>query len=210
MTNEKNQVLSVVNHPFKAFETKDVTEIRQLYVKMLSNEVVSAPTRKLYRRSLIIDYHVEFPDFRRSQDICFNYRYYRHIRSLRIIEYVGYNYRRPTNSLGAKFRKDYYKTVAALYSDILKMYDAWSMECDKLSLSNYFFKYRISPMLQQYATAGWNIKECVEEANLHEIIATCKPKGAHLKMMRLFIMLKMYRTASMIAKMLLKYRRSKI
>lgn len=210
MTDEKEHVLSVVNCPFKAFESKDVTEIRQLYVKMLTNEVVSAPTRKLYRHSLITEHHIDFPDFRRSQDICFNYRYYRHIRSLRTIEYVGYNYRRPTNSLGARFRKDYYKTVAALYSDILKMYDEWSMECDKHSLCNYFFKYRISPMLQQYATAGWDIKECVEEANLHEIIATCKPKGAHLKMMRLFIMLKMYRTASMIAKMLLKYRRSKM
>lgn len=210
MTNEKNQVLSVVNHPFKAFETKDVTKIRQIYVTMLSNEVVSAPTRKLYRRSLIIDHHVEFPDFRRSQDICFNYRYYRHICSLRIIEYVGYNYRRPTNSLGARFRKDYYKTVAALYSDILKMYDAWSMECDKLSLSNYFFKYRISPMLQQYATAGWNIKECVEETNLHEIIETCRPKETHLKLMRFFIMQKMYRTASITARMLLRYRSSKM
>ena len=210
MTDEKDQVLSVVNCPFKAFESKDLTKIRQVYIKMLSDEVVSAPTRKLYRRSLIIDHHIEFPDFRRSQDICFNYRYYSHIRSLRIVEYVGYNYRRPTDSLGARFKKDYYKTVAALYNDILKMYDEWNMECDKLSLCNYFFKYRISPILQQYAATGWDIKECVEEADLHEIIATCRPKETHLKLMRLFIMHKMYKTASMMAKMLLKYRRSKM
>lgn len=210
MTDEKGQVLSVVNCPFETFESKDLTKIRQLYINMLSNEVVSAPTRKLYLCSLIADHHVEFPDFRRSQDICFNYRYYRHIRSLRIIDYVGYNYRRPTNSLGARFRKDYYKTVSALYSDILKMYDAWRMKCDKLNLCNYFFRYRISPMLQQYATAGWDINECVEETNLHEIIAICRPKGIHLKLMRNLIIHKMYRTASMVAKMLLRYRRSKM
>lgn len=207
LTDDNDNILRIEKNPCDDFESKDITKIRQLYIKMLTSEVVSAPTRKLYRYSIIQDQHVEFPDFRRSQDICFNYRYYHHISSLRLISYIGYNYRRPAKSLGSKFRRDYYKTISTLYSDIKKMYNEWGMEYDKFTLCNYFFRYRISPLLQQYAATGWNIKDFTEDGVIHEIILNCHPKGMHLKLMRTLILKKKYYAASLLSKLLLKYRK---
>ena len=88
--------------------------VRHAYMRMLLTGVVSNPTQKLYKLSVIRGNQVEFPPLKRSQDIVFNYRYYSCIQSLRLISYSGYCYRAMPAQTAGKSHADYYKTIIFL------------------------------------------------------------------------------------------------
>ena len=167
-------------------------EVREVFMRMLEMLVVSNPTQKLYKMALIREYNVQFPDLRRSQDIVYNYRYYDHISSLRLIDYSGYNYRKNFQGSIVKAQPEYYKTIVLLYNDYSSLYQMWSMPFPEQEMSDLFFRERLNSYFQKMVGQNLNFTEAVENPVIHKIIQTSRPKQLHLRITRHLLSSKSY------------------
>ena len=127
------------------FEVEEITlknkfDVRAKYLDLRNKMLLSAPTQKLFKRSVILDNMVEFPDLRRSQDIVFNYRYYDKIDSLAVINYCGYQYRIEESDYVLRLPIDYINTIKLIYHDIKALHEKWGIVYDEskaVILTNY-------------------------------------------------------------------------
>ena len=167
-------------------------EVRQAFMRMLEMLVVSNPTQKLYKISLIQKYNIQFPDLRRSQDIVFNYRYYNHISSLRLIEYSGYNYRKNFQASIGNVEPDYYKTMVLLYNDYMSLYQMWSLPFPEQKMADWFLRERLNSYLQKMVGQKLDYREAVENPVIIKVIQTSRPQKKHLRITRRLLLSKSY------------------
>lgn len=139
---ESNGKMTETVLPLKQEKFYELEAVRKAYLPLYFDEAVSAPTRKLYKKKIIDKFAVEFPALRRSQDIVFNYRYYRWIESAVVISDVSYHYRVDDASYLLKLKEGYDITIAILFNGILEMHEFWGMEIpaeEMKRLLNRFF-----------------------------------------------------------------------
>lgn len=184
--------------------------VRQAFMRMLEKLVVSNPTQKLYKISLIREYNIQFPDLRRSQDIVFNYRYYNHISSLRLIEYSGYNYRKNYQASIGNVEPDYYKTIILLYNNYVSLYQMWSLPFPEQKMSDWFFRERLNSYFQKMVAQNLDITEAVEDPVICKIIQTASPKTLHLRITRRLLVLKSYTLLNYFLKLIVILKRKHI
>ena len=103
-------------------------DVRNKYCLLFNKYMVCAPTKTLYKTNIIKEHNITFPDLRRSQDIVFNYRYYDHISSVRILNYHGYCYRIEFSQLLNRLKPDYYKTIKLLFKEVKALHERWHQE----------------------------------------------------------------------------------
>ena len=167
-------------------------EVRQAFMRMQESLVVFDPTQKLYKMSLIREKNIQFPELRRSQDIVFNYRYYNHISSLRLIEYSGYNYRKNFQESIVKAQPEYYKTIVLLYNDYRSLYQMWFMPFPEQKMSDMFFRERLNSYFQKMVGQNLDFTEAVENPVIYKIIQSSRPKQLHLRITRHLLSSKSY------------------
>ncbi|MBR4644083.1 MAG: glycosyltransferase family 2 protein [Bacteroidaceae bacterium] len=177
--------------------------VRQAYMRMLRTGVVSNPTQKLFKLSVIREHQVEFPPLKRSQDIVFNYRYYSSVQSLRLISYSGYYYRAMPTQTAGKSHADYYKTIIYLYNDLQAMYQSWGMAFPEQEMCNWFFHVRIYSNLQKSVAQRWDMARLLEDTTILHIVQTAKPSVSYLKMTRQLVLSRSYRMLKLFLKLIL-------
>ena len=106
---------------------KGRNNVREMYMDFLAEGKLGAPTSKLFKAKLIKERNIQFPDLRRSQDIVFNYRYYDVISSIYISDCTAYNYRIIEDVQNLKLKRDYYKTLSLIYSEIMELLSKWNI-----------------------------------------------------------------------------------
>ena len=185
--NQDGHVIRVNRKHYNEETITNQQNVRIAYMRMLEMGVVSNPTQKLYKLALIRKHGVEFPPLRRSQDVAFNYRYYQHIHSLRLIPYNGYNYRLVLQH-ASKTPSDYGETIRQLYSDCQSMYKDWGLPFPEQEMCNFFFRVRLYSHLQKAAVQDWNIAKLVEEPVVWHIIETARPTTPYLKFTKKLIL----------------------
>jgi len=184
--------------------------VRQAFMRMLEKLVISNPTQKLYKISLIREHNIQFPDLRRSQDIVFNYRYYNHISSLCLIDYSGYNYRKNFQASIGNVESDYYKTIVLLYNDYMSLYKNWSLPFPEQKMADWFFRERINSYLQKMVAQKLDYREAVENPVIGKIIQTSRPQKKHLRITRHLLLSKSYRLLNYFLFLILKLKRNHI
>lgn len=177
--------------------------VRHAYMRMLIMGVVSNPTQKLFKLSVIRENKVEFPPLKRSQDIVFNYRYYSCIQSLRLISYSGYNYRAMPTQTAGKSHADYYKTIIFLYNDLQAMYQSWGMAFPEQKMCNWFFRVRIYSNLQKSVAQGWDMAYLLDDTTIRHIVQTAKPSTSYLKMTQWLALSRSYKMLKLFLKLIL-------
>ena len=177
--------------------------VRQAYMRMLRMGVVSNPTQKIFKLSVIRENQVEFPPLKRSQDIVFNYRYYSHIQSLRLISYSGYYYRAMPAQTTGKSHSDYYKTILFLYNDLKALYLSWNMPFPEKEMCDWFFRVRIYSNLQKAVAQKWDMTCLVEEPTIRHIVKTTKPATFYLRITRQLVLLRTYKLLKLFLKLIL-------
>lgn len=192
LCDENGDIVRIAPKYYKNETIVGQQEVRQVFMRMLEKHVVSNPTQKLYRMLLIQEHNIQFPDLRRSQDIVFNYRYYNHISSLRLIDYSGYNYRKNLQASIGKIEPDYYKTIVLLYNDYMSLYQRWSLPFPEEKMSEWFFSVRVNSYLQKMVGKKQDFTEAVEDPVIHRIIQTTRPKKFNLRVMRRLLLSKSY------------------
>jgi len=177
--------------------------VRHAYMQMLRTGVVSNPTQKLFKLSVIRENQVAFPSLKRSQDIVFNYRYYSCVQSLRLISYSGYNYRYMPTQLAGKSPADYCQTIIILYNDIQSMYQSWGMAFPEQEMCNWFFRVRIYTFLQIVVEQGGDISSLLDDPTIWHIVQTAKPSTSYLKMTRRLALSRSYKMLKLFLKLIL-------
>lgn len=155
-------------------------EARENYLTILNQGLVSGPWGKLFKHSVIKENGVEFPDFRRSQDIVFNYRYYNHIKSAKIIDYYGYNYRVFHSKVKAKVLPHYYKILETIYTDVKEMLHSWGKDGDIVPLANHIM-IRMYGHLQGRVANELPLEEVMNDPIATEIASTAKINDIHIQ-----------------------------
>lgn len=201
--NNKGEVKKITHKHFKDESINGQEAVRNAYMRMLRTAVVSAPTQKLYKLSIIRENSVEFPALRRSQDIVFNYRYYNHIRSLRLISYSGYYYRDMPTQTAGKSHADYYKTILFLYNDLKVLYQSWNMPFPEKEMCDWFFRVRIYSNLQKAVAQKWDMTCLVEEPSIRYIVKATTPSTFYLRITRQLVLLRKYNLLKLFLKLIL-------
>ena len=204
LCDSQGKVVKTEPRHYKDESINEKQEARQAFVRMLREAVVSAPTQKLYKLSIIREHQVEFPSLRRSQDIVFNHRYYNYICSLRLIAYSGYNYRRIEQQATGKVEPDYYKTIVQLYNDYVSLYQSWGIPFPKQEMAEWFFRVRIYSYMQKMAGRKQDFREAAEDSTIRAIVLSALPKGFHLQLTKRLLLSKSYKTLSLFLKLILK------
>lgn len=179
-------------------------DVRKAYMRMLRIAVVSAPTEKLYKMSLIRENSIEFPALKRSQDIVFNYRYYNHITSVRLVSYSGYYYRDMPPQTAGKSHADYYKTIILLWNELKAMFHSWKMDFPEQEMCEWFFHKRIYSNLRKAVAQGWDMTLLVEEPTIRHIIERTKPAAQHLKLIKRLVMTRSYKSLAIFLKIIIR------
>lgn len=204
LCDNKGKVVKTKSQHYKDETINGQQEVRLAFMRMLREAVVSDPTQKLYKHSIIREHQVEFPSLRRSQDIVFNHRYYNHISSLRLIAYSGYNYRQSVTQALGKVEPDYYKTIVLLYNNYVSLYQSWGMPFPEQEMADWFFRVRIYSYLQKMAGRKQDFREAVENPVIHKIILSAHPRRLHLQLTRYLLLSKSYKMLSLFLTLILK------
>ena len=191
--NNDGKPVKVIPMHYEEESIVGISNVRNAYMRMLRENVVGAPTQKLYKLSLIKQFNIVFPDFKRSQDVVFNYRYYNYVKSIRLISYSGYNYRVLLRDSSGRSNADYYKIILAVYNDYKEMYKSWGMDFPEQEVCDFLFSIRIYSNFQRCASQKWDIKSIAEEPTIHHIISTAKPYAFYMTITKWLILMRQYK-----------------
>ncbi len=188
VTCQKNGKITHVNKlHYKDEAIINQQDLRKAFMRMIELSVVSAPTQKLYKSTIIRKYDISFPPFRRSQDVAFNYSYYNHISSLRLIAYSGYNYRLILQNDG-KTPLNYREVINRLYKVCQSMYAEWNIPFPEQEMCNFFFRARIYSHLQNATIHNWSIPEFIKDPIIWHITEIARPDKWYLKVAQKLIL----------------------
>lgn len=128
--NEEGCRYSQETQEFFDAEFKSVDAVRKAWFKIRSMNIslLNTPWNKIYKKSIIDQYDITYPDLRRAQDAVFNLYYYDHISSLKIIEQSLYQYNsNDITRVGNKFPKDVYKCFIEYNRVMEEIITGWEM-----------------------------------------------------------------------------------
>lgn len=161
-------------------------DVREHYVDLFLKEAVCAPTRILYKRSIITENGISFPDLRRSQDIVFNYNYYDKVESLVASSKTHYHYRIESGTYLQKQKQDYYKTIELMYRDIKAYLKKWEITVPKdtmIRFENRFFVL-IAYYIESCITQKHSYKQIFENESMTEIASSSAPIDLYHKLLK--------------------------
>lgn len=160
--------------------------------KLIPRLIGSSPNKKdsipmsscstIYSMDIIKKYNLSFVSEREwiSEDILFNIEYYLYAQKVKVIQYIGYNYRVNSNSLTTKYISNRFEQCKAMYAkevDLLNEHEIYDITKERLN--RQFFNYlrmcfaqtrrSISGLSFSHAIA--NIKKICKDELVKSIIA---------------------------------------
>lgn len=106
------------------------SDVREMWFELrkLNISLLNTPWNKIYRRNIILDNNIRFPNLRRAQDAVFNMHYYDKIQSLSVVNQQYYQYSlNDENLVGKKFPKDAYQCFYYLDHVMVETIKSWGM-----------------------------------------------------------------------------------
>lgn len=170
-----------------------IAEARQKYLELLEANLIASPWGKLYKMEIIKKNNVCFPSYHRMQDIVFNCRYYNHISNVKVIPYIGYNYRVEYEKRLRRTSSKNSQTLIILIYDEMRMFleMKWKLGKDR-RLETYLLNYVIAGV-ERNRLFHIEQKELLHNRNLQKIVRASRPHSSIKKIFRfLFIRKKAY------------------
>lgn len=186
------------NKPVLRYTT--VSECREHFPEiMFVQHHLDGPICKLFRMSTIKENGVEFPAYRRSQDMVFNFRYFKHISSVSVISDHTYNIRYeypPKNNRGRIFT-GYNEIVAKIYNELSQQIQSWNLCSDyQTAFHTWSFVYLYSFLCK--SVAAGTPYDYIKEEPYRTIILKARPKLKHQVMVRFCLIHNWYPLANIL------------
>lgn len=164
----------------------DYPGFKSEYLKLYREGVIGSPTKKVYLKRIIDQYNIVFPDFRRSQDIVFNYRYFNHCENARVISYKGYYYRIEPKDRLLRLKEDYYETLNYIVRDVRKLYSSWASEVPEIEIANtYVYIYMAN--IESNVIANRDVSKMIHNDEVKYIFNTTNISRIDVLLTKIFI-----------------------
>lgn len=184
--NFNKNVHTSINRNVKHEFFSNIEDVRKHYIHLYLNELINAPHRILYKRKIIIDNDIKFPDLRRSQDIVFNYRYYNYVTSIYVDSNIYYHYRIEEKVYLHKLKKEYVDTIKLIYNDICELLKKWKVNISEKEWQQFNNNFLV--MLGYYIEARILNKEdfsiVYNDKVLEGILEASKPIDKYHKILK--------------------------
>lgn len=170
---------------------------------MFEHHYLDGPVCKLFKASIIKSNKIEFPPYRRSQDMVFNFRYYKYIDSFSAIPCHTYNVRcdyPPQPGRGRVF-SGYSEIVAKIYLELKDQLSQWNIgaECNT-QFHTWAFWYLYAYIIR---CVDANLPyEMVKNEPFRTIIDLARPKLVTQRVVRFFLKLRMYNVVTLVIKII--------
>ena len=128
--NEQGRRFTQNSQPLFDAVFDDIDSVRKAWFKIRSINIslLNTPWNKIYKKNIINQFNIRFPDLRRAQDAVFNLLYYDHIKSLKVTGQCLYQYNvNDVVRVGKKFPKDVYKCFVEYNRIMEKIISGWGM-----------------------------------------------------------------------------------
>lgn len=160
-------------------QVNNLHDVRNLHTHFWGKGLLSAPHCKVYRSSLINDFNIRFPDFRRSQDIAFNIDYYTHVSRICQTSYSGYFYRLLFGENNYKYRIDYYHIIKVLYRKLEEMYINWDIPMDNREICKILYG-GIYGLVEACIARNEDFRVFLEDETIRNIVKNANPPTRNL------------------------------
>lgn len=194
----------LINIPYAA--DYDYYEMRRKYLSLFEQGLLCSPTKKLYKRSIIEENSIEFPDLRRSQDIVFNYRYIDKCNNLRVVPYSGYFYRIEPKVRIAKLKKDYYKTINLIVEEVIGLYKKWDIKVSAQEIADTYI-YMYVAAIEANIMAGKDFHNIISSNTANFIFQHASCKRIDLKLIKYCVQKDYTYTLRMVVRLRMKIKR---
>lgn len=177
-----DEMVDNILESFEEEKIKDKVNVRNAYLRLFNMGALSAPTKKIYKKSIIDKYDIQFPDLRRSQDIVFNYRYYDCIDSVKVCSSSYYHYRVDDEENSRKIPPTYYKNIEFIYNDVCDLLTKWGIDKgneDFVEFCNHFL-YAIIALLRTLRKVD-DISNITNNKAIRELVNNSTPNTAKQK-----------------------------
>jgi len=162
-----------------------IAAVRCKFMDLFSNELIFAPWAKLYKTQIIKEHDVKFPEFRRSQDIVFNYRYYNYINTLLVISHSGYCYRKEYTAQIKQLNSTHVvRTISFIYDEIRALYKNWNMDIDMRELATSLSGF-VMLLVENNCCKSHGLQSLLNDSVLQDIIHLSHPVSLPQKIFRL-------------------------
>lgn len=191
---EEDSILSTKKQLTEAVSLITQENCRKIFPEvMFANHLLDGPICKLFRTSIIKDNDVEFPPYRRSQDMVFNIRYYNYISSLRVIPEHTYNIRNeyPPRPNRGRIFVEYHIIVSKIFEELVLQLESWGEHGYTEPLCTWSFSY-ICACLYRYVPKDISI-DFLREEPFKTIVNCSNPKLSAHKIIKLLISLRAFR-----------------
>lgn len=163
-----------------------VSNVRARYIDLRYKEKLDdTPWGKLFKKEIIDNNHLRFPDLRRSQDIYFNALYYDCISSLYESTYSGYYYRETLGDRQVK-KTDYYKTAEILYNQFAEMMGRWEMSYNEKEIASIYM-LNLTSNYERIIERNESSSEFLSNPFVKHILRESQPKGIYHKLIKVII-----------------------
>ena len=170
---------------------------------MFEYHLLDGPICKLYKTAIIKDNHIEFPPYRRSQDIVFNFRYYNYIQSICVIPVFTYNVRiettKPINR--GRIFTGYNEIVVKIYKELSTQLESWHINVNYdtafYSWCYWFLYFYISRSVVTKTPYKY-----IEQEPYKTIIRNARPKLRHHNVIRICIQYRLYSIANFLIRII--------
>lgn len=188
---------------------KGRNNVREMYMDFLAEGKLGAPTSKLFKAKLIKERNIQFPDLRRSQDIVFNYRYYDVISSIYISDCTAYNYRIIEDVQNLKLKRDYYKTLSLIYSEIMELLSKWNITVRSKSYHAMcdFFMPSVMANVEANIIRKEDVEPIIQEKNIRRLVKGSRANRFDQKIFKVLYELKIKKGIEILMRVKLSLKR---
>lgn len=162
----------------KARYLRTPKECRDALMDMLFEDVLTAPTRKLYSAKIIRQHGIQFPPLRRSEDIVFNYRYFDRVTSCVVLDRSLYDYTMlEAADMLAKIKPDYFEAVKLICHDLEALHRKWGYapsDPQFQKVYNYCQDYAML-CIEANVLRGEPIDDILNDIEIQRIVSLSRP-----------------------------------
>lgn len=194
------------NKPIISYTSKE--ECREKFpIIMFQLHYLDGPICKLFKASIIRDNRIEFPAYRRSQDMVFNFRYYNYICSVSTIVRHTYNirYEYPPRPGRGRVFTGYHEIVAKIYAELLCQLRSWNIKSQYFRLLNTWSFWYLYASITRNIHAN-NTYEYIAEEPYKSIILNARPTLLLQRTVRFLLAHRMNQAATITVKLSQKFK----
>ena len=134
--------------------------------------IFDVPWNKLYKRAVVVENDIRFPDIRRAQDATFNIDFFNCVNSVASVEKAYYSYMENTlDDVRRKFPKDYINISIFYYTHLIGILTSWGVYSGDIKTHyDSSFVLSVYSTVNRYDNPRWRLSKSEQREYIEDIL----------------------------------------